>query len=678
MKTRRNGLIAVLLVVLAVAALVAEYRFLSIETSFAAKSIIIFLFNMTLIALFVLVFFVTKALVKLSMERRRKALGYKFKTRIVVLFVGLTLVPSALLFFIASGIVTNYIDRWFDPQVSQPLEDSLDLAKNLYDREREKTIETARKLIRGEDSFDNISVSILTSPPEDASETVTSAFAGIEGTEVISGKDGDVIRAVIPEKINGRVTRVYVAEGVVPAVIVKKINSIRLSQERYLEMQKLKKPIKFNYLVILGFFAALIVFTAMWIALRISRGITEPIEVLAQATEDIVRGNLEVNIPIMRDDEIGMLVDSFNKMVVELKESKQSLESAYAESDRRRVCMESIIENVGSGVISLDNRGRLLMINIAACSILGMDPAVVLKGDMDYAGLLHHIGSEELRTFIRSVNLREARSINQQMTITTKGRKLIVRIFMTRLLLPGGEPTGILVVFDDLTEVIRAQQALTWQEVARRIAHEIKNPLTPIKLSAERILRKWVNKAEDMDSTIQKSTETIVREVDSLRRLVDEFSRFGKMPVIRKERILVQELLTEVADLYKTYGDVKISLNVPAEMSAVEVDPEQFKRVIINLFDNAITAMEQKGEISVTLSGGNGTGGYVTIEVADTGTGIDNEDKEKLFLPYFSKKKDGTGLGLAISHRIIAEHGGTLSVADNEPRGAKFIIQVPA
>jgi two-component system nitrogen regulation sensor histidine kinase NtrY len=416
---------------------------------------------------------------------------------------------------------------------------------------------------------------------------------------------------------------------------------------------------------------------AMWVSLKISKGITEPIGALAKATGDIASGNLDVRINIERDDEIGTLVESFNHMVVELKESKKSLETAYFDSNRRRVCMESILENIDSGVISLDTDGKILTINSSACRILGIDPSFIFERELDYHFLLTHIGSEEFKRFIRSINLKDIKAVKEQMSIHVQGKKHIIRIFITQLTLPDGQPTGMLVVFDDLTDVIRAQRALTWQDVARRIAHEIKNPLTPIKLSAERILKKWNNKADDLESTIQKSANTIVREVDGLRKLVDEFSRFGKMPEIRKEKIDLRNLFAEVIDLYKDYGDIRISVDIPEDIPPVEVDPQQFKRVIINLFDNAINAMEGRGELTVKLDETGGKKNVLTLEIADTGAGIDDADKDKLFLPYFSKKKDGTGLGLAISHRIIAEHGGTITVADNVPRGARFIIQIP-
>jgi len=667
----------VFMIFMVLSALVFEYRYLRVETDVVTKLIIIFLFNFTLLSLFILFFFVSKNLMRLWIEQRKRVAGLSFKTRIVAIFVALTLLPSILLFIISSGIVTSYIDRWFDPQFRGPLEDSLELARAFYDNERERTINKARSVIRGEVLRDNITVHVLTALPENPSETVINAFRGEEGTEVITREDGDIIRAVIPEILHGTVNRVFIAESIVPSGVVEKIDEIRLAQERYFALSKLETPLKINYLIILTFFTSLIVFMALWVSLKISRGITEPIEVLAHATEDIAAGNLDIGIDIVRSDEIGTLVASFNKMVHELKENKQSLEYAYFDSNRRRVCMENILENIDSGVISLDNEGKILTINSAACTILGIDTSTIFESDLDYKFILSHIDSDEFRKFIEGINFTDLKTLKEQMTVTISGRKLIIRILITQLRLPDGQPIGMLVVFDDLTEVIRAQQALTWQEVARRIAHEIKNPLTPIRLSAERLLRKWTNRSGDMDATIEKSTKAIIREVEGLRKLVDEFSRFGKMPEIRKEDVNILALINEVTDLYKNHKSVKITIDAPDNLPPVGLDPQQFKRVMMNLFENAITAMDGNGSIEITIDEMDERDNILVMEISDTGTGIDDTDKDRLFLPYFSTKRDGTGLGLAISHRIIAEHGGTISVADNVPRGSTFIIKLP-
>jgi two-component system nitrogen regulation sensor histidine kinase NtrY len=676
MKRKKIFIILAVLFVFILVALDIEYYYLQIETDVTTKFLIIFLFNLSIISLLTLIFFVSKNLFKMWMEKRQKVIGYKFKTKIVGTFVILTLVPSSILFLIASEIVTNYIDRWFDPQVERPLKDSLELSRMFYEIERERTINKARKVIRGEIFRDNITVNILTSMPANPSETVRNAFKGKEGTEVITREDADVIRAVIPEMKGGEVKRVFVAESYVPPGMVHRIEDIKSAQGKYSTMKKLQMPLKMNYLLVLAFFTSMIVFMAMWVALKISKGITEPIGTLANATEDIAAGNFDVNIDIERDDEIGMLVTSFNKMVREVSDSRESLERAYFEADRRRVSMESIVENVEAGVISFDDRGKIQTINDSACRILGIEPSILSQPGIDYDFLISHTESEDLKHFIKSINLKDTKTIREQVSIHVKGKKLILRVFITQLTLQEGTPIGMLVVFDDLTDIIRAEQALTWQDIARRIAHEIKNPLTPIKLSAERILKKWNKQSEDLGETIQNASNTIIREVEDLKKLVDEFTKFGKMPQIERRSANVRNIIEEVVGLYSHYKDVLISMNIPDSIPNVELDPEQIKRVIINLFDNAVNAMDARGKITVAGEF-NGRGDVLTLEISDTGKGIDENDMDKLFLPYFSTNRDGTGLGLAISHMIISKHGGTISASNNDQEGATFTIRLP-
>jgi two-component system nitrogen regulation sensor histidine kinase NtrY len=313
------------------------------------------------------------------------------------------------------------------------------------------------------------------------------------------------------------------------------------------------------------------------------------------------------------------------------------------------------------------------MINGAACSILNIEAeAVIYKS---YNELMSMIKSEELENLVKGIEGREFRWIDKEIKVVIGNRKAILRVFIKGLKDPQ-KYIGLLVVFDDLTDIIKAQRAVAWQEVARRIAHEIKNPLTPIKLSTERMVKKWENKEADFNQIFERSTKTIIKEVEGLKRLVDEFSKFSKMPEIKKTPTYMPTLIDEVVNLYKGYKSVGINVSLPEESPMVDLDAEQFKRVMINIFDNAIHAISNKGRIDVRLRF-ELPSNIVSIDIADNGPGIRDEDKEKLFLPYFSTKKDGTGLGLAIANRIIAEHIGYIRVRDNEPKGTVFTIEIP-
>ena len=671
MKNLRFSIFLVIVSLLVIVSFGVELHYMRLkDVPFLTKLILLLLLNLTIIALLILMFFVGKSLVKLYFERRYKVLGYKFKTKLVVILVVLTLIPATFLFIVSSGLITNYIDRWFAPQLRQPLERSIEIAKAVYEIERQKTLDYAKTLSTGKTTAGNYTVRHLTEIPQDATETVRAAFEGKADVEVISGERGDTVQAVVPEYKKGKQTGVIVVESLIPEKITNNVEHIKDAYENYLTLESWKVPIKTNYLLILGFLTLIVVFMALWVALRIARGITDPIQSLAQATEQVAAGDLDIKVDLDREDEIGLLVNSFNDMVRKLKAGNESLQSAY-------LYIKNILDNINSGVIMLDTAGNISMINDAACSILNINQEKVKN--KSYKELMSMIDSKELQNLVMGIEGREFRPIVKEIKAIIGERKVILKVFITSLK-DSQKYIGLLVVFDDLTEIInseiKAQKALTWQEIARRVAHEIKNPLTPIKLSTERMLKKWEHRDADFDQVFHRSAKTIVREVDSLRRLVDEFSRFGKMPEINKTPTQIPIIIDEVVNLYKGYKGVEINVSIPDNSPMVELDGEQFRRVIINIFDNAIQAMANSGRIYVTLKF-DIPSNWAYIEIADNGPGIRDEDKDKLLLPYFSTRKNGTGLGLAIANRIIAEHRGYIRVRDNEPNGTVFTIDIP-
>ncbi|MEW6163005.1 MAG: ATP-binding protein [Nitrospirota bacterium] len=674
MKNLPLPFILAILFLFIVVAFGVELHYMRLESvPFLVKLTILILLNLTIVALFTLMFFVVKNLVRLYLERKNRILGYKFKTKLVVILVVLTLIPATILFIISSGLITNYIDRWFAPQLRQPLDSSVEIAKAFYEIEKQRALDFAKRLSKGEAATGNYTVRYLTEIPKDAAETVRAAFEGKAGVEVISEESGDRVRAVVPEQHGSRQAGVIVVESFIPKRITENVENIKDAYEKYLTLESWRVPIKTNYLLILGFLTLLVIFMALWIALRIARGITDPIQGLAQATEQVAAGNLDISVALSREDEIGLLVNSFNHMVKELKEGRESLQSAYLESDRRRLFMENILDNINSGVIMLNTAGNILMINGAACSILNIKSEVVIN--KSYKELMSMIKSEELQNLIREIEGREFRRVEKEVKVVIGDRRAVLRVFITGLR-DSQKYIGLLVVFDDLTDIIKAQKVVAWQEIARRVAHEIKNPLTPIKLSTERMVKKWEGRDADFDQVFDRSTKTIIKEVEGLKMLVDEFSRFGKMPEIKKTPTSMPPVIDEVVNLYKGYKGVETNVSLPEENPPVELDEKQFKRVMINIFDNAIQAMTDSGRINVTLNF-DIPSNRAYINIADNGPGIKDEDKEKLFLPYFSTKKNGTGLGLAIASRIITEHRGYIRVRDNEPRGTIFTIEIP-
>jgi two-component system nitrogen regulation sensor histidine kinase NtrY len=674
MKNLRFHALIVFLLLIITGAFWVELYYMKLESaSFLMKLTVLILLNLTVVALFTLMFFVAKSLVRLYLERRYRILGYKFKTKLVVILVVLTLIPATILFTISSGLLTNYIDRWFAPYLRRPLDSSVELAKAFYELEKQRALTFAKTLPAGAETTGNYSVTHLEELPGNATETVRAAFEGKEGVEVISEDTGDRVRAVVPEYRNDRQAGVIVVESFIPKRITENVENIKNAYEQYLTLESWRVPIKMNYLLILGFLTLIVIFLALWIALRISKGITDPIQSLALATERVAAGNLDVTVDSNQSDEIGLLVNSFNHMVKELKEGKESLQSAYIESDRRRLFMKNILDNINSGVIMLDTEGKILMINRAACSILDIEPEAVVS--KSYKDLMSIINSKELENLVKGIEGREFRWIDKEVKVAIGNRQAILRVFVKGLK-DSQKYIGLLVVFDDLTDIIKAQRAVAWQEVARRMAHEIKNPLTPIKLSTERMVKKWETKESDFDQIFERSTKTIIKEVDGLKRLVDEFSRFSKLPEVKKIPTHLPTLIDEVVNLYKGYKGIEMNVSLPQDCPLVELDEEQFKRVMLNIFDNAVHAISNTGKIEVKLRFDLASN-MAFIDIADDGPGIRDEDKERLFLPYFSTRKEGTGLGLAIANRIIAEHRGYIKVRDNEPKGTVFTMEIP-
>ncbi|MCL5063314.1 MAG: ATP-binding protein [Nitrospiraceae bacterium] len=661
------GLLFLVLTVTAV-----ELYFIKLPSvDITTRILLIGFLTINILALLTLMFFVGKNLFRLYMERQHKVLGYRFRTKLMAIFVILTLIPSAFLFVAASGLATNYISRIFSPQMKEPFNKSVELARSFYDLERERAMKTAKQASSGRQSSpSDMSIHRHASLPPNATDVIKDAFHGKEGTEVISKDSGDIIRAAVPDHSN---EGVIVVELILPKTFAEKTGEIQSLYENYLKLESFKEPLRLNYILILGFLTLMMVFTGLWVSLKISRGITIPIQSLAMATERVASGDLNVQVDVKSEDEVGLLINSFNEMVKQLKDSKDSLEKAYMESDRRRLYLENILENINSGVIFLDTTGKILTINKAACSILNVRQEEVTG--KYYREFITGLSSDDLTNMVRDIEGKEIREVKKEVKVNINGKilTLIVYISGIRESYTSGS-LGMLVVFDDLTDVIKAQKVITWQEVARRMAHEIKNPLTPIKLSTERLIKKWHQKDADFDAVFEKSTKTIITEVESLKRLVDIFSRYGRMPEVNKAPANLSELIDYAVSLYKGFKDLEINVVVQEGIPLVSVDIEQFKRVLINIIDNAIKAMNNSGVIDISAKMNENS---VIIDIADTGPGISDEEKEKLFIPYFSKRKDGTGLGLAIANKIVTDHGGRILIRDNNPRGSVFTVEIP-
>lgn len=628
----------------------------------STRFIVVSLFVINIISIVTLGFFVIRSIFRLYLEKHREVPGYRFRIKIVTIFVGLVLIPSTLLFIAFSGVLESSIEKVFSKSNREVVSKSVDTVRAFYDFEKENLLKILNDYSTGKiKNFpENISIEKIENPFSEMPESYKEAFQGKKSSQIISLQEDDLIVAAIPDKKG-----ILVAKMHIPMEITKRVEELKAYHEEYLRMGSLRKTVKTNYLYFLGFLSLIIIFLALWASMKISQEITNPIRELVQATHKAATGDLKLRIQTKSSDEIGILVNSFNEMI-------EKLDNAYSELSSRNYFLEMILSNITSGVIFLGTDGRILTINRSGEEILKISKEKIIN--KHYSEVLENIESEDLKNFIKRLSAERITEVSKDLNVKINGiiKKIKARIISLRES-GNGVATGIIVVFDDITEIVKAQQAIAWEEVARRLAHEIKNPLTPIKLATERIVKKWKNGDEDFNAVFEKSTQTIISEVESLKNLIDAFQKFGRLPEIKKELVNPLNLIEDVIELYKGYKDIKINLLVEDQLNPVLLDYEEFKRVFINIMDNAIKAMNDKGEITISVKLNNS----LIIEIADTGPGVDDESKEMLFLPYFSKSKEGTGLGLAIARKIVNEHGGKITVRDNTPRGTIFKIEVP-
>jgi two-component system nitrogen regulation sensor histidine kinase NtrY len=722
-RRKRNLLIIGGILVLLVVATVFEYGIRGRDIPFASNLIVFALFNLNLVVFLLLLVLLFRNLVKLSFERRQKIIGSRFKAKLVLAFLALALVPGILIFIIASNFITTSIEGWFKPQVERPLDQAMEVAQTYYQSLESTALRhgryMARVIERGglladsrrealatylTEQQDRLGVAAITVFSREGQELVhvknpvlaqvntrdanrehvRQALEGQEITTVYELDNGDMIQAVVPVNDAERGLQAALLVAIhVPQRLEARLRAISQAFQEYKQLRLLKNPIKGIYILLFLLMTLIIVFSATWFGLYLARGITDPIQMLAEGTREVAAGNLQYKVQVRADDEIGILVDSFNRMTADLATSQAKLEQTYrdlqakhTEVEQRRRYTETVLEAVATGVVSLDPAGRVTTINGAAERLLGL-PAARMQGRAaaevfrapeyaDITGLIQRMGRLRDGMLDREVRLRR------------DGQAVVLLASATALKGPDGGYMGMVLAFDDLTELLKAQRLAAWREVAQRIAHEIKNPLTPIQLSAQRLQRRLgAGRTPEEQQILEEATATIIHEVEGLKRLVDEFSRFARMPAFTPRPTDLGRLVEGVVALYRdSHPGLSIKAIVSPELPPLEVDADQIKRAVLNLVDNAVEAVGQSGEVVVETVWLPETR-RARIIVADDGPGIPPEDKERLFIPYFSTKATGMGLGLPIVHQIVTDHGGTIWVEDNLPRGSRFVIELP-
>lgn len=724
-RRKREIIIAAAILVMVAVLTYVENRVFGFGPDFPISNTILMfvLININLLLLLLLIFLVFRNLVKLLYDRKRKVIGTKLRTRLVASFIALTLLPTAVLFIFSIHFITKSIDFWFNAPVEQALENSIKVGRLVYSHLEENNrfyLERITYQIKSKNflspennedllsyiqvvqrAFNLHAVEIYTVNAERLAVCVSKDFEDIipqnvsvdnlhkvtsfEGIRSISEKfnGGEVFKTIgtVPFKAQRTQVQAFVVLSVlIPPELFQDMQSISDGFQEYQQMKLFKEPIQLTYYIALSIVALLVVFCAIWFGLHLAKTISVPIMELSEATVKVAEGDLDVKIDVAADDEIGSLVNAFNRMTDDLRNGRESLELSASmlrerniEIEKRRKYMEIVLQNVSTGVITIDADGKISSINKSAEKMLYLKQEKLIN--KSFKRLLRGQDIHVMRTILEDLRFSGENIVEVSLRAAVNGKHRSFLVNINALSDDTGRQIGYVIVLDDLTELEKAQRMAAWREVARRIAHEVKNPLTPITLSAQRLRRKYVDYLENQ--VFDECTQTIIEQVDVIRNLVNEFSMFAKFPTANPKPGDLVPVIEESLALYReNYGQVKFSMEVKDKIPVLNLDVQQIKQAMINLLDNAVAAIRGCGHICITLAH-DPILKRVRMEVADDGTGISDLNKTRLFEPDFSTKKAGMGLGLTIVSSIIADHDGVISVQDNTPQGAKFVIELP-
>src|SRR5688500_16921301 len=704
-RRRRRALLWVLgvTVLLLLAIIVSQQLWLwtVIRPDTASDTLVLYaLSTLNFVAFVVFLFIFVRNLLKLRRERKERQLGSKVKTRLLVYFISISFLLITAMAVFSYLFLNRSLEKWFNPLPEEILQEA--------QKVRRDTLESNERTLR-----ENASLLVLLlnkQAPQDRQATLDQVVtSGQLARAVILGPDGTILTRSNSSLPAGDVVTMPLNQSETLIIAPQKRASndltdfVTASERDYQELVKKQRRVRLLGLSTLGLMTLILLFVSSWVAIYLARGIATPIKALAEASKEIARGNLSHRVTTIADDELALLAESFNQMTTQLEENRSRIEAGAAElRDKnlalreRRNYIETVLQSLSTGVVSVDENDRVTTLNRSAARMLGLVDR--LEENPQLQGLIHiedWLVVDRLLRRARRIGHATEQTQLESGTTTNGGGPLPVAMTATAMRDAQGPRPGVVLVIEDLSEVLAAQRAAAWSEVARRMAHEIKNPLTPIQLSAERIAKSDARananggsngstaadeRTDDrkVAAVIAECTETISREVAGLKAMVDEFSRFARLPATRLESASLNEVVNQAVGLYEGRLDgARIDVQLDPDVPAPMLDVEQIKRVFDNLIDNALDALVSVSDERVITITTNRDVGLVRAEVADTGQGIAPVDFRRLFEPYFSRRDSGTGLGLAIVQRIIFEHGGTIRAEKNNPRGAKFVIELP-
>src|SRR5882757_2891386 len=672
-------------------------------------------------ALLVFGLILMRTVLRLWTERSKEQLGARFKTKMVVGAMGLSLLPVLFMFFVSYSLLNRTLGRWFprpleiaSEQTQALMNDfgrgSLPRLRNLAGQVQAESAEPTEKILQNAfksgldalwilDKNGNVTRGgvVCDDQPENRVAQICESVGVFgkpmktlpSGVEVWEARGKDYLVARVPAFDKGEPAGAIAAGYLTSPNFLARLTDIQAHRDEYDKEKQNLRALKRQMLLILFFFTMLLLFSLMWIATFLAKQVIVPIQALAEGTREVSSGNFDYQVPEQSQDELGILIRSFNAMTTQLRDSRaqidqftRNLQQAVQELERRRQLMETILENIPTGVISLDPHGAILRENTAVTRMFG-------GSARDIQSLEDLIGAEAART-VQLLMRRSLRMgvVSREIETVVSGRVLHFAVTVSSLG-PRRANSGFVLVLDDLTEVLRAQKSAAWQEVARRIAHEIKNPLTPIQLSSQRLSR-FLDRRDpaeiaaprdaELTRLAQECSRLIEREVSTLAALVNEFSQFVRFPTAKLAPTSANTVVHEAVEVFSGRLDgITIKTSLAQNLPPVRADGGLLSSVVVNLIDNAAEALETATLREIVVSTcAHGDAETVEICVQDTGRGISPEDKDRLFLPHFSTKNRGTGLGLAIAARIVAEHGGTIHVEDNFPVGSRFLVELPS
>lgn len=679
--------------------------------------LILNLLILNVLLLLAMVFYVARNAVRLILERRRRVLGSKLRTRLVLAFISLSLIPTALIYLVSVKFVQTSVDYWFKGQVEESMEQALELGRAFYGSAQDRLERRGNNMI-GEivtnkyrwggkamdkflnKKFDEYDLSLVGVINPEGNEQNTHATAQWSQawpeikekidwqslktdprawTTIIPKPGSDLVLGVTPVD-EGRSGYLVIGETVGQGLL-HRLDQIVRGLDEYKKLKTRKYPWKMNLYLTLGVMAMLIILGAIWFGFRLAKELSAPVQALAMGTERIGRGDLSVRLEDRSDDELGFLVQSFNRMAEDLEQSQESVQQANVrlaqqnqELERRGQYIEAVLNNITSGVISMDPESRIGTVNTAAEDILGV-PGALLIGKKP-SELLSGDFSNLMTEALQQVSDNPGALWQRQLDLPVAGRTLKVLVNVVSLRNVGGRDAGHVAVFEDITELEKIQRLAAWREVARRIAHEIKNPLTPIKLSAQRLQRKYGSNIDEQ--VFDDCTGLIVNQVERLQNMVTEFSAYAKLPEVQPKADLLVPLLEEVAGMFEnTHREISWDLSILTPIEAFPFDREGIRKVLINLLTNGAEALKDIYDAQVLMTASHDKdSGIITIKVADNGPGLP-KDSSRMFEPYYTEKKSGTGLGLTIVRSIISDHKGTVKAEPNTPNGTVFVVELP-